>query len=592
MRFKNLLKPDIWIPVLLLLLGSLPFAFSDLDLELQTWLYRDGWLFGSHQPWFALYKVGTFPGLILAAGALVVLLGAWIWSKLQYQRRAAALIILTLIIGPGLFVNALGKDYWGRPRPRDVVEFNGSQPFHRFTEPGIPGRGKSFPCGHASVGFLFVSLYFITRNKKLKRSLLGVGLTYGTLMGIGRMTQGAHFASDVLWSGGLVYLTAAVLHHVVLPEAKPGQIPETPDPRKKAMGWFLLGGGLSALAAFFLLATPYFKQWSDSLPMNPAIKTITFQFPPGKEDIHIVHAEQDVLLIAKAELNGFGFPKLHLSGKLCSEVLGTTCTASMSLVFDRITTERTGTIQLSIHKDVELLLQMDQVNRHVRIGEKSLPGRYGKLVISGKKADLVFWPLPGSQISGPLQFSSERGDIRVVCDELSIPGPFPWDFKTTRGTILLETTQRQAPEQVVQIRAHSDSGQVAYKGIISPACGLNLKWDDGEGQSGLYAKGQWQPEDNQVIGPTGTGIPHLQISLSTLSGIIGMDIKQGKGNAVVAIPFPTAGPTRVSAFEILPPDPTPTPEPIEWIEKELVGMPEKQQQTQPRSPFEITPVTK
>ncbi|MCK5241399.1 phosphatase PAP2 family protein [bacterium] len=590
MRIKNVFHPEIWIPVVLLILGSLPFVFTNLDLDLQKLLYRDGWFLGSRQPWFALYQAGTFPGLILAALALVVLIGAWIWPKLQFQRRAAALVVLTLIIGPGLLVNALGKEYWGRPRPRDVVEFNGSQKFHRITEPGVPGRGKSFPCGHASVGFLFVSLYFITRNKKLKWSLLGLGLTYGTLMGLGRMTQGAHFASDVLWSGGLVYLTAAVLHHVVLPETKPTRTlaQETPDPGKKTMAGMLLGGGLCALTAFFLLATPYYKQWSDTIAAIPNIKTITFRFPPGKEDIHIIHAEQDVLVIAKAELRGFGFPKLHLSGELHSQVQGTTCTASLSLSFDRITTERLGIIQFFIRKDLKLILQQDNVNRHIRIGKNSLPGLYGKLQLSGQKADFVFRPMRGSLIQGPIHLSSQQGDIRVVCEELYDPGPFLWDLKTDCGTILIETTQHQAPVQPMRLRAHSDTGEVAYQGIISPECGLHLQWDAGAGRSSLHAKGHWQPEDNQVIGPTGTGKPHMKISLSTVSGIIGIKIKQGKGDPVAAIPAPTAGPTRESAFEIPPPDPTPTQPPLVWIEKEFIGIPKKKP-AQPRSPFEVTP---
>jgi membrane-associated PAP2 superfamily phosphatase len=218
MRWKNMIHPDIGLIGLLgLLMLSLPFVFTNLDLTLAGLFYQQGWPIGDQQPWLALYRYGALPGLVLAAGGLLILVGVWIWPILRMWRRAALIVVLTLALGPGLLVNVLGKQYWGRPRPRDVIQFNGQETFRRFIQPGVPGGGYSFPCGHASVGFLFTALYFTAREKKWKWIGLIGGLTYGVLMGIGRMAQGAHFASDVLWSGGLTYLSAAWLHHVFLP---------------------------------------------------------------------------------------------------------------------------------------------------------------------------------------------------------------------------------------------------------------------------------------------------------------------------------------------------------------------------------------
>lgn len=55
--------------------------------------------------------------------------------------------------------------------------------------------------------------YFFLRKKHPKkgRLFLGVGLGYGMLMGIGRIAQGGHFFSDILWSAGFVYLTGLAL---------------------------------------------------------------------------------------------------------------------------------------------------------------------------------------------------------------------------------------------------------------------------------------------------------------------------------------------------------------------------------------------
>jgi membrane-associated PAP2 superfamily phosphatase len=41
-----------------------------------------------------------------------------------------------------------------------------------------------------------------------------LGLAYGTVMGIGRMVQGGHFATDVLWAWGLTYLTGLILAYI------------------------------------------------------------------------------------------------------------------------------------------------------------------------------------------------------------------------------------------------------------------------------------------------------------------------------------------------------------------------------------------
>ena len=58
------------------------------------------------------------------------------------------------------------------------------------------------------------------RPSWVHRLALGGALTYGSLIGLTRIVQGAHFVSDVLWSGGLMCFTVATLH-AVLPVASP-----------------------------------------------------------------------------------------------------------------------------------------------------------------------------------------------------------------------------------------------------------------------------------------------------------------------------------------------------------------------------------
>ena len=59
-----------------------------------------------------------------------------------------------------------------------------------------------------------------------------LGLLHGLLMGFGRMTQGSHWPSDVLWSAGFVYLIAWGLNWILVRKTvlRPVQTSFTPAP--------------------------------------------------------------------------------------------------------------------------------------------------------------------------------------------------------------------------------------------------------------------------------------------------------------------------------------------------------------------------
>jgi len=79
-------------------------------------------------------------------------------------RVNGAFLILSVVIGPGLIINAVFKDHWDRPRPRDVVEFGGML---QCTPAPLRGEsGESFPCGHCSVGFLFASGWWLWKRRR------------------------------------------------------------------------------------------------------------------------------------------------------------------------------------------------------------------------------------------------------------------------------------------------------------------------------------------------------------------------------------------------------------------------------------------
>ncbi len=596
-RLKKAFHPDIWIGAGILFLLSLPFIFSNLDLTIASWFYNKGWFLGNSQPWRLLFRLGTLPGLLLSIAGLVIFIGSLIWARLRNWRQPAALLVLTMLIGPGLFVNVLGKGYWGRPRPRDVVEFKGNATFQRFIKPGIPGQGKSFPCGHASVGFILVALYFVKRSRRHRAAWLGIGLGYGTLMGIGRMAQGAHFASDVLWSGGLTYLSAAMLHHVVLSNAKasPQDQISPPSRLRKGLAWIVLGVSVTLTTLFFLLATPFHKKWSGQVTGSPNLTAVRLQLPLNREEIRIIHAEQIPALRVRADLRGFGFPKLRLQGLLSTKTTGKTLTASLQLTFNRWITERKGKITFILRKDLSLLLDSENADMNILIGDVSVPSRIGALRVNSRRGGILFHLSQGSRVTGPVELITQEGSLRANLLELRDPGPSPWELGTSKGIFLLEIRQTRRPIQKLKLRGWCRWQHIAFRGKISPACGLHLEWDEGDGLSGLKAKGAWKQIGNHVYGPAGMSIPYLDIFLATSRGWLAMELQQLKGPAGAPrfLPTPATGPTPTAWEEDLPnskADKAESPSVPEWIRKEALHL-GQDKSSSPRGPFVLTPTT-
>lgn len=206
--------------ILIVALGSLTvvWTLADCDIRIQRFFYTpDGrWTDCCSWLWSLLYEYGTFPAILISAISLCVFLLSFQICRLSAFRKKALFFLLLMLIGPGVMVNFVLKDHWGRPRPRDVDVFGGDQRYLTVFEKGTAGKGKSFPSGHASMGFYLMAPYFTLRASFPRRAklFLLLGTSYGLLMGIGRMAQGGHFASDVIWAGGIVYLCGLTLCHL------------------------------------------------------------------------------------------------------------------------------------------------------------------------------------------------------------------------------------------------------------------------------------------------------------------------------------------------------------------------------------------
>ncbi len=209
---------DFLVPSLVLVIATCLLAITGADMRLESLFYQpgSGWVHTNDNPWSFLYRYGALPGLILGVAAAAVFLASFFSRGLYPYRKLALFFILLLALGPGL-INSVFKDYWGRPRPRQVDAFGGDQKFLQVWQTGPAGEGKSFASGHASIAFYLVSPFFALRRSSARWAYfsLVVGLAYGALMGLARMIQGGHFPSDVLWSAGFVYLTGLILYYAL-----------------------------------------------------------------------------------------------------------------------------------------------------------------------------------------------------------------------------------------------------------------------------------------------------------------------------------------------------------------------------------------
>jgi len=247
------------IPVFILALTSILFRKFEWDLVLQTYLYRDAWSLGEHSALRALYHYGNIPALLTVLYCLYSLARIYFTGTAVTYRKLWLYPIIVLILGPGLLVNSILKDNWGRPRPRDITEFGGKYAYESPLQYDNSSPGKSFPCGHATMGFYFYALAFVAgRKSRLRFFALTVFATlFGGAIGFARMAQGGHFLSDVIWAGGLIYLVSFVLWRALSLDTRP--LSERRGGAMVLKGWqkglFILLGLLIILAV--LLASPY-----------------------------------------------------------------------------------------------------------------------------------------------------------------------------------------------------------------------------------------------------------------------------------------------------------------------------------------------
>lgn len=163
----------------------------------------------------------TVPFLLLGGAATLALLRRLGFRVPAPTPRALATLVLSLALGPGLLVNVALKDHWHRPRPVQVMDFGGTQPFRPLGWPGgTCARNCSFVSGEGASSFWSVAPALMAPPAWRAAALLAA-LLYAAATGLLRMTFGGHFLSDTLLAALFTWLVIAAVWRAVLGRRTP-----------------------------------------------------------------------------------------------------------------------------------------------------------------------------------------------------------------------------------------------------------------------------------------------------------------------------------------------------------------------------------
>jgi lipid A 4'-phosphatase len=135
--------------------------------------------------------------------------------RLLVGGRALVFLIATLALAPGLVTNVLLKDYWPRSRPIDVPQFNGAEHFTPWWDPrGGCAKNCSFVGGEASGAFW--TLAPAALSPPAWRALAyAAALIFASGVSALRLAFGAHFFSDLVFSGVSTFLIIWLAHGLI-----------------------------------------------------------------------------------------------------------------------------------------------------------------------------------------------------------------------------------------------------------------------------------------------------------------------------------------------------------------------------------------
>jgi lipid A 4'-phosphatase len=200
--------------ILFAVLLALPVLWPQADLLASGLFYRagaGGFFLAGNIALSDLHWLAYDGARILGAAFAILAVAAWARRKnFLLPAKAWAFLFLALLVGPGLVANVGFKDHWGRARPREIVEFGGSETFSPALAPQVEKARSngSFVSGDGAFGFFLPAFAYVTPRRFSRRAFWG-GMAAGIVFSFARLATGAHFLSDIIYAAFFMLISNA-----------------------------------------------------------------------------------------------------------------------------------------------------------------------------------------------------------------------------------------------------------------------------------------------------------------------------------------------------------------------------------------------
>ena len=200
-----------------LILSIIFFIFPNLDITVSGLFFsQDGDFIGSENNWF-IYFIRKMIMPLFALLIFFIPLAA-IVKQIKFKEKILDIpvrdwtyLFTCLVIGTGVVVNLIFKNFWGRARPNDTIIFGGEEP---FTIPWLNvnycENNCSFVSGDVSFFTLSLALLLIFNKTSWNTfAYIAVGL-----ISLLRIMEGDHFLSDTIMSFIITFVIIKILYKI------------------------------------------------------------------------------------------------------------------------------------------------------------------------------------------------------------------------------------------------------------------------------------------------------------------------------------------------------------------------------------------
>jgi lipid A 4'-phosphatase len=201
--------------------------FPRLDIAFTNIFYHNGEFFMSRYSWIKFFYdtaqiiSGVVGGVLIVTYAVLKIYcpKPETNSSAKKAKKLTLFLLIALISGPVLSVNFVLKEHMGRARPSEIREFGGEKKFFGAWKVSDQTMSNgSFVSGHAAAAFYFTAFSLCFAAGRKRDIAFWSAVCYGGLVGMGRVAQGRHFLSDILFAFIVVYVVNKIVHYMMFKE--------------------------------------------------------------------------------------------------------------------------------------------------------------------------------------------------------------------------------------------------------------------------------------------------------------------------------------------------------------------------------------